>query len=92
MSLPIDVTEKTVMVSLFDYQALMQSAFDQVCDKADWKGPIDCIVPWHAVHLYLEAVKFMTAAEVTFERCSDAQGNPAMRVRSVGYRAGPAGP
>ena len=92
MALPDTVTDKTRILSVDAHATLMRIAFDQVCDPTDWKGPIDCIVPWAVANVYVEAIKFMTATTPTFERCSGVTGNPSFRLQSVGYRAGPAGP
>lgn len=90
--LPDTVTEKTIHVKEGEFAQLMRSAFDQVCDPADWKAPIDCIVPVGAEQLYTQAIVFMTATYPNQNRCSDATGNPSWRLTSIGYRAGPAGP
>lgn len=92
MALPDTVTDKTRMLNLDAYRELMRTAFDQICDPEDWKGPIDCIVPCGVVNVYVQAIQFMTATTPTSERCADATGNPSFRLQSVGYRAGPAGP
>lgn len=91
MSLPNDFPKNGQIISCDDHARLMQLAFDQICDKSDWKAPIDCVVPWSAANIYMDAIKFMTATEVKTDRCADAVGNPSFRLRSVGYRAGPAG-
>lgn len=72
------------------YAMLLQFAFNQICDKQDWKGPIDCLVPWEAASTYVEAIKWMTA---TSPECKHVihSGQSYARLTSVGYRMGPAG-
>lgn len=70
------------------YQALMQFAFNQVCDPADWKAPIDCMVPWDTANIYMQAVEFMTGVKPEVVRMF---GHCA-HLTCVGYRMGPAGP
>lgn len=33
------------------YAELLRFAFDQICDKNDWRAPIDCMVPPKAMAL-----------------------------------------
>lgn len=72
------------------YDALLRFAFDQICDKDDWKEPIDCMVPWEAANIYMQAIVYMTA---TSARCDFVKkdGREWARLTSVGYRNGPAG-
>lgn len=69
-----------------DYPALLRCAFNQVCDPQDWKGPIDCIVPWDGANIYMQAIQFMTGVKPTFVKIGDNA-----RLTCIGYRAGPAG-
>lgn len=70
-----------------DHHNAMHFLFNQVCDPADWKAPIECIVPWSMANVYMQAIEFMTAVKPDFTR----KGEQA-HLSCVGYRAGPAGP
>lgn len=72
------------------YAMLLQTAFNQICDPDDWRGPIDATVPWEAANIYMEAIEFMTAAPAECERIR-IDGMFYARLKSVGYRMGPAG-
>jgi hypothetical protein len=68
---------------------LLRDAYHLVCNQADIRGPIDCIVPHWMVGIVVEAIKFMTA---TVPICHTVPGREdVVRVTSIGYRAGPAG-
>jgi hypothetical protein len=67
---------------------ILRSAFGQICGQDDWRGPINAVVPVRLVSLYCEAIRFMTATEPTQEPVDDYH----VRLVSVGYRMGPAGP
>ena len=73
------------------HSALMQFAFNQVCDPADLKGPIDAMVPWDQANVYMQAITFMTATEPTCERVVGSDRRTYAHLKSVGYRMGPAG-
>lgn len=72
------------------YSLLRRAAFDQICDPADWKGPINALVPWEAASVYVDAVKYMTATE-PMGRHVVKEGVSYCHITSVGYRMGPAG-
>lgn len=69
------------------HQALLRLAFAQIHNPADWKAPIDCIVPFAAAATYMEAILFMTGVAPISER----SGYNSYRLKCVGYRAGPCG-
>jgi hypothetical protein len=69
---------------------LLRAAFDQVCDKNDWKAPIDVIVPNDMANIYMQAIQFMTGANVIAESMH-VNYQPMYRLTSVGYRMGPCG-
>lgn len=73
-----------------DYPALMRLAFDQVCDKDDWRAPVNALVPWQAANVYMQAIEFMTAVRPDCERVVK-EGVEYAHLTCVGYRAGPAG-
>lgn len=82
---------KTIKLSANQHAELMRFAFGQIHDPDDWRGPIDCVVPWSAANLYMDAIRFMTATEPEFDHVG-RHGEVAMaRLKSIGYRAGPAG-
>lgn len=71
---------------------VLRKAFDQVCDTRDWKAPIDALVPLNQVSLYVDAIMFMTATQPKIESTDQyVTGHLAVRLTSIGYRAGPAG-
>lgn len=72
------------------YSELLRLAFDQICNKDDWKAPIDCMVPWDAASIYMQAIAFMTATTATCVRV-ERDGHLWARLTSIGYRNGPAG-
>lgn len=62
--------------------------FQSVCDRDDWRGPIDIIVEVYSLSGVVAAIEFYTATEV---KVSMTLGGEYV-VQSVGYRAGRAGP
>lgn len=70
----------------------MKAAFDHVCDKDDWKAPIDTMHNQRTCEFSLDvieaAVEYMTATKAKFI----SHGYPWVQVKAAGYRAGPAGP
>jgi hypothetical protein len=70
---------------------LLHTAFDQICDPNDWKAPIDAMVPIELLGVYLKAVQFMTGESCTGKEVT-REGVRYYRLRSIGYRAGRAGP
>jgi hypothetical protein len=74
---------------------ILRRVFGLVCPAKDWKGQIDSVVSESILEYDREviarAVEFMTGCPVTFEDTKDGMGFPVVRVRSAGYRAGPAG-
>lgn len=70
-----------------DRMAILEQAFLSVQDPTDWRNPINAIIKFENREAVREAVEFFTATEATFENL----GAGRLRVRSVGYRNGPAG-
>lgn len=75
----------------------LQEAFEWVANPNDWKAPIDAFVPEHKVHVVRAAIEFFTATEVEIHEFMDIPSRHNVwkdwkRVRSKGYRYGPAGP
>jgi hypothetical protein len=71
--------------------SIMHHVFAMVAPKGDWKGPINatlnaatCDVEPAVIY---KAVEFMTAAP-----CTIVETGTEIHVKSIGYRAGPAGP
>lgn len=67
---------------------LLRELFSEICDKVDWKGPIDTVVDADMLDLYKEAIAFMTATDT---RIVGGINQGKFRIVSVGYHAGPAG-
>lgn len=63
--------------------------FNLASNPADWKAPIEFFVP-HGMNIapaeFIDAIEHFTATPVTIEGT-----NAGYWVRSIGYRAGPAG-
>jgi hypothetical protein len=66
---------------------VLYAAFNQICGREDWKGPINAVVPIPLVGLYAEAIRFFTATEPV----QLPEDSKHVRLISVGYHAGPAG-
>ena len=64
----------------------LDKAFKAVHDPSDWKAPIESIVDRDDVFATLAAIEFFTATEAVVE----IDGRDLV-IRSIGYRAGPAG-
>lgn len=69
-------------------RSTLLKAFDVVCDPDDWRAPIDAEVAVEEVPVTVAAIEYFTATSVRVTRCHTDR----CRVRSVGYRSGPAGP
>lgn len=50
------------------YASLLFTAFEQVCNVFDRRGPIDALVPWEAANVYMDAIEYMKAGPVKAER------------------------
>lgn len=70
---------------------IMHHVFGMVANKADWKAPIDARLNAETCDVepavIVKAVEFMTATD-----CTIVETNTEIRVKSIGYRNGPAGP
>lgn len=77
----------TITVTVDDLACIYRKAFDQVCDPNDWKGPIDCVVPYEVANIYMQAIEFMTGVKPAGSMTETGM----YRLRCVGYRAGPCG-
>jgi len=76
------VAENTSIEVTREQQAeIYRAAFNQVCNKTDWKLPIDCIVPWDLANLYMQAIEFMTGSKAKGEALT---GNRYW-LRAAGY-------
>lgn len=79
-------------------QAQLEKAFNEICDPADWRNPIDAPVKLDDVLIYISAVEYFTSTQVECIPFKDGQqlneidGVAYIRLTSVGYRMGPAGP
>ena len=71
---------------------IYRKAFDQVCNQADWKAEIDCVVPYDLANLYMRAIEFMTGVKpVGLGRASTDKIHDGYRITCIGYRRGPCG-
>lgn len=57
--------------------------FDMICNKENWKGPIDCIIPKDYLKEFNDAVTFFTAGEL---KVVDDDGN-YLHCQANGYYA-----
>lgn len=69
----------------------LKEAFDKVCDKTDWKRPIDSVCRSQDVPIVADAIQYFTATEAHFDYLGVVNGNHMLKVRADGYRRGPAG-
>ena len=71
---------------------LLKFAFNQICCQADWKAPIDAVVPWDLANVYGKAIAHMTGTEPIYgAQHFDDRGAVVVRITAIGYRAGPCG-
>jgi hypothetical protein len=78
------------VIDMEAHAALMRFAFEQICNKDDWKEPVDCVVPWTTANLYGQAITFMTATAPVYGTPYLHEGQQMVRITADGYRAGPA--
>ena len=69
----------------------LSNAFNAICNQKDWKAPIDAEIDIISCGFSLddamEAVRFYTATDPSVSQT----GQTTYRIRSIGYRLGPAG-
>lgn len=80
------LAEAPVTVTESQQRDIYRMAFTQVCDPVNWAGPIDCLVPWDLVNLYVQAIEFVTHLRPTYSK----EGNMA-RLKCAGYLMSPKG-
>lgn len=73
-------------------RGVLKSTFDRLADPDDWRGPIDATIEAEFRREVEAAVIFYTATVPTFEPAGTRGKVKLVRVRSEGYRMGPAGP
>lgn len=66
----------------------LKHVFDQVCNPADWKGPISAVMTGECVIAAVEAIEFFTATKAEVNLNVETM---LYHVSSIGYRMGPAG-
>jgi hypothetical protein len=64
--------------------------FDLVCDKKNWKAPIDAFCRIEYTDNIRKAIVFFTATQADFTQKNDYPPGWC-RVQAIGYRNGPAG-
>lgn len=71
-------------------QDQLRTAFENVQDPTDWRGPIDFAGDMHPedVAATVAAIRHFTATEPKVSTLANGE----TRIESVGYRMGPAGP
>jgi hypothetical protein len=69
-------------------QPMREYYFDLVANPADWKAPIDAVVPIKTdLAMLVDAIEWFTATKPTITYA----GADGFHVAAIGYRAGPAG-
>ncbi len=66
-------------------------AFDIVADKDDWRAPIDAFINPDETDAVFAAILFFTGTTTDVSHDTFLKDGK-IRIRSVGYRAGPCGP
>ena len=80
-------------------QAILTTAFEQICNQENWRAPINAVVTVHeydpiALSVYVEAVKYHTGTEPNTYVVDGFNAETRIakyRIVSEGYRLGPAG-
>lgn len=75
------------IISVYE-ESDLKSAFLKVANPFDLKGPIEAIIPEKDLNLTAAAIEYYTATQAEFKKIQDGY----VRVLSIGYRLGPAGP
>jgi hypothetical protein len=65
----------------------LRAVFNAVCDRRDWRAPVNALAHGSAVPVVFEAVQFMTGTLPTVHHL----GGEDFVVKSEGYRLGPCG-
>jgi hypothetical protein len=68
-------------------QNQLEAAFDKVSNKFDWKNPIDYCCLANDLPVIVAAIQHFTGTETEFKSLNDGYYS----IKSIGYRAGPAG-
>lgn len=80
------------VVNIDQVADLYRKAFDHVCNQADWKAEIDCVVPFELANLYMQAIEFMTGVKPVGVGRTKVEGlADGYRITCIGYRRGPCG-
>jgi len=66
----------------------LKAAFDAVANPEDWRAEINAVVALDKVAVTIVAIEFYTATESIATLLNDGK----VRIKSIGYRKGPAGP
>ncbi len=69
-------------------QMQLHEAFAMIEDKKHWKNPINTVVADHFLPIARAACMFYTVTDL--DSTPDSEGR--VRITSIGYREGPAGP
>ena len=70
------------------HHELMKSYFDRICDKNNWKNPINSLVVIgnkEEKKMFEEAIIYFTGSLPKFSRCSWTFGSNMYRVTADGY-------
>ena len=67
----------------------LQACFDSICNKSDWREPIDAVVPHDDKMLVATAISYFTGTPANFTHVPNTD---SWRVQADGYRNGPCGP
>ena len=67
----------------------MEKVFNRMVDPKDWRAPINATIPYRLYDIAAAAVEFFTATTLEVVGSMPITGD--LLVKSIGYRAGPAG-
>ena len=81
--MPLEITGDTDpnKESALLYRSMLRSVFSVVCDKQDWKSPIDANIPANLAPIAREAIIFMTGSVPKVEEL----GNHVIHITADGY-------
>ncbi len=83
MAKAVEVRQKA-----WDEAMELELAFDKIKPEPHWKGPIDAVIDETDFNLCNQACAHFTGTQLWIE---ERRGNGKLRVRAIGYWAGPCG-
>ncbi len=71
-------------------EKILRKYFNKVCDKKDWKKPINAYITFGERTLVESAIMYYTGTKAKF--VPDSPDTDDLKVTALGYRMGPCGP